>query len=338
MGPAGPCRAALPRRRRGGSVPFALPPLAFSGKFGHTEQGRRAGNGRNPDRTADGRRQPDRRTGRGAFEGGGLRSADGLRPPGRVGAPWFGPAQLRRPEPVSETPGHPRDMLVQMVPYGSPASNPVTLEAPSAEMATGHYSMGWPVAFAIGAALVLGAADGYLAVIMESPGSSLAGSCLFVALVALAAGLMGWWRLKRRNKHLAQVFLISMIISGILATWWAWAFAMPASMAWDSSATPSALEALEGIAPDHSVCVKVTSGSIGPLDAPYERCAIVAPPGATVSYYAGSTANSPARGLIFFHGARLVGTDQFVRHLVGDWYAFTEDPSGMLGYSFMGGA
>lgn len=186
-------------------------------------------------------------------------------------------------------------------------------------------------------AILIGAGDGYLAYVIESPGASLAGSCLLVAFVAGIAAVAGWWFCRKRNRFAARLFVATLGVVGVLAVWWAWAFAMPAAMAWDSSATPGALTALQGLPPNKSFCEKVVSGSVGPLDAPYERCAIVGGPGATVTYYAGNTANSPARGLIFFEGSRIVGTDQFVRHLTGDWYAFSLDPAGVLGYSFAGG-
>lgn len=186
-------------------------------------------------------------------------------------------------------------------------------------------------------AILIGIAIGYLAYVIESPGTSLAGPCLLVLLLVGVATIAGWWWSRKRNRSVAWLFAAAMCVVGVLVVWWAWAYAMPASMAWDSSANANALTALRGIEPEHSVCEEVSSGSIGPLGAPYERCAIVGVPGATVTYYSGSAASSPARGLIFFEGSRIAGTDQFVRHLVGDWYAFSQDPTGILGYSFTGG-
>jgi hypothetical protein len=185
--------------------------------------------------------------------------------------------------------------------------------------------------------LVVGLALGYLAYVDESPGDTPAAAGALVALLVALVIAGGWWLLQRRNRGLVRTFVVSMVVVGVLVVWWAWAFAMPLAMAWDSGATADALGALRGISPDQSVCVTVTSGSIGPLTAPYERCALDGPPGAEVTYFAGGSDNGLARGLIFFDGPLRGGADQFVRHLVGGWYAFTQDSSGALGYTFTGG-
>lgn len=206
------------------------------------------------------------------------------------------------------------------------------------DRATGRQFGAVAVLASLFVAVLIGVGDGYLAYVIESPGTSLAGPCLLVAVVAGIAAVAGWRLWRKHNRSVARLCVATMCVIGALAVWWAWAFAMPAAMAWDSSATPNALAALRGLEPEHSVCEKVLSGSIGPLDAPYERCAVVGPPGATVTYSAGRASNSPDRGLVFFEGSGIVGTDQFVRHLAGDWYAFSGDSSGILGYSFTGGA
>jgi hypothetical protein len=181
---------------------------------------------------------------------------------------------------------------------------------------------------AIAVAVLVGVLDGYLAFVIESPGTSLAGNCLLVACVALLVTGVGWRLLRSKGRRLRRTFVVSMLAFGLLATWWAWAFAMPAAMAWDSHATPDALTALRGIPPEKTVCIQVTSGAIGPLSAPYERCALAGPPGSFVEY---SAPSSSGRGLIFNEGPP--PNDECVRHLVGNWYGYTGDPSGMTGYA-----
>ena len=72
---------------------------------------------------------------------------------------------------------------------------------------------------------------------------------------------------------------VGTVLLGVAAVWWTWAFAMPAAMRWDASATPRALAALRGIGDDKSVCRNVMTGAIGPLRAPFRQCAINGPPG-----------------------------------------------------------
>jgi hypothetical protein len=189
------------------------------------------------------------------------------------------------------------------------------------------------IALMIGA-LVFGAADGYVAFVIESPGTSLAGHSLLVAAIPVVVAAFGWLSLRSKGRKLRVIFATSILIAGFLATWWAWAFAMPAAMTWDNRATLDAVAATSGIPPEKSVCVQVTSGAIGPLSAPYRRCALTGPPGSIVEYFArGST--DPTRGLIFDEGP--APSDECVRHLTGHWYAFTNNPSGMIGYTCRGG-
>src|SRR6202041_83078 len=130
---------------------------------------------------------------------------------------------------------------------------------------------------ALAVAVLVGLGDGYLAYRIESPGTSLAGHCLLIALIAGVATNAGWWFWRKRNRRVAWFFAVTMGVVGVLALWWAWAFAMPAAMAWDSHATADARAALDGLPPDKSVCVEFRTGSIGPLNAPYTRCAIAGP-------------------------------------------------------------
>ena len=188
---------------------------------------------------------------------------------------------------------------------------------------------------ALGIALLVGLADGYLPYVIESPGTSLVGHCLLVAAVAVVVAAAGWWAFRKRNRSVAWIFVGAMVSIGILDVWWAWAFAMPAAMAWDSHATADAQSALRGLPPNKSVCVKFDHGSIGPLDAPYTRCAISGPPTPTVEYSA--TGSDPSRGLFFVEGPSGYVAGYSTRHLVFGWYAYTLNPSSITGYTFVPG-
>jgi len=170
--------------------------------------------------------------------------------------------------------------------------------------------------------------DGYFAFTTDSPGASLAGHCLLVAGIALVVAGIGWSFLCTKGTTVRRVFFVSMLVVGFLATWWAWAFAMPAAMAWDSGATPNALAAMRDAPEGKTGCVQVSSGSVGPLSAPYQRCASTY----GVEYYASASDPGTAGGLLFQQGTTLP-PDQCLRHLVGNWYAFTEDPAGATGYA-----
>lgn len=220
---------------------------------------------------------------------------------------------------------------------GGASVTPVSIQpAPASLDVTASRRLFWLTIGTVLLVILLGMVLGYLAYVVESPGISPAGACALCAFAVVVLAVVGWLYLKR-NQTLGRFFVLAMTVVGLLVVWWAWAFAMPAAMAWDAAATPNALAALRNLPPEHSVCKQFESGSVGPLTAPYERCAVTGAPDAQVEYFAGSTRNSPVRGLLFFEGSQVVGSGQFVRHLVGDWYAFTEDSSGALGYSFTEG-
>ena len=195
---------------------------------------------------------------------------------------------------------------------------------------------------AVAAAVLLGVFEGFVGFVCVAPGSSLATTCALVTAIGLIGLGLGWvvfvWRKGQRSAF--RVFAVSTVVLSAVAVWWTWAFALPAAVQWDTSATPRAQAALRGIGDDKSVCTDVRSGSIGPLPAPYQRCAINGPPGSTVEYLvlSGDQPLSPYRGLIYSDAPETTFSDECTRHLVGAWYAFTSDPAGLIGYSCRGGA
>jgi hypothetical protein len=192
-----------------------------------------------------------------------------------------------------------------------------------------------PAALLAGAALLLGAAGAYIAFATEAPGASLAAVCTLMAGIGALMALGGWLLLRRRNRLAARTFPACMAVVTAGVVWWSWAFAMPAAMSLDRGATRDALAALAATSATSGtgkqICVTVEHGSIGPLDAPYSRCAWSGAPVPTVTYFA--KARTP-RGLVFMpHGTVCDIGEPSVRHLVGSWYAFTGSPTGTLGYT-----
>ena len=137
-----------------------------------------------------------------------------------------------------------------------------------------------------------------------------------------------------------RVFAVGTVLLGAAAVWWTWAFAMPAAMRWDAGATPRALAALRGIGDVKSVCRNATTGAVVPLRAPFGQARTTARRGPRSNTWscrairssrpsgASSTATRPRPA---------TSSDECTRHLVGGWYAVTDDPSGSIGYTCHGG-
>jgi hypothetical protein len=186
-------------------------------------------------------------------------------------------------------------------------------------------------------AVAIGVVAGYVGWTLVTPGASLVLTCITVAAIPLVGLLVGWrWLRSPGDRATRRLFVTAATILGIAAVWWTYAFAMPAALAWDTSATSQAQHAVIGVPVDTTRCTAVLTGSIGPLRAPFNRCATSAPrSGSVVYYYAMSgprTDADPYRGLVFTGGSASGLFDECVRHLTGDWYAFTADPNGLTGY------
>ena len=189
-------------------------------------------------------------------------------------------------------------------------------------------------------AALLGLFEGFVGFTSVTPGASLATTCALVATMGLIALTSGWVLLRRQRHSVpVRVFVVGTVLFGAAAVWWTWSFAMPTAMRWDPGATSRAQAALRGIGEDRSVCASVRTGVIGPLEAPYRQCAINGPPGSTVEYLvlSGEQVASPSRGLVHSDAPETTFSGECPRHLVGDWYAVTSDPSGLIGYTCRGG-
>jgi len=187
-------------------------------------------------------------------------------------------------------------------------------------------------------AVAIGFVARYVGWTLVTPGASLVLTCVIVAAIPLIGLLVGWrWLRSPGDRTTRRLFVTATAVSGIAAVWWTYAFAMPAAMAWDTSATPQAQDALTGVPVNRTQCIAVMRGSIGPLRAPYNRCATSASLASSVVYYYAMsgprTDADPYRGLVFTEGPASGLLDECVRHLTGGWYAFTADPSGLTGYN-----
>lgn len=123
-----------------------------------------------------------------------------------------------------------------------------------------------------------GLVAGYVAWTVVAPGVSLVLTCITVAAISLVGLLVGLlvgrrWLCSPGDRILRRLFVTATTISGITAVWWTYPFAMPAATAWDPAATSQARRALLGVPVDTARCTALMSGSIGPLRAPYDRCA-----------------------------------------------------------------
>lgn len=67
-------------------------------------------------------------------------------------------------------------------------------------------------------------------------------------------------------------------------------------------------------------CSVVTSGNIGPLDAPYKVCATSTPEGHFVNFTA--LGHSPEYGISFTEAGTATFLDECYRHLLGKWWEF----------------
>jgi hypothetical protein len=197
-------------------------------------------------------------------------------------------------------------------------------------------------------ALVVGPVLGYLGWVLPSPGGSLVAPTAVVAAAGLATAMVAWvvacFRPAWRD---LWTFAVAAAVCTVLAAVWTFEFSLPAAMAWDASATPSAARALlqvqHGPLSPRGVprypCTMVRSGTIGPLDAPYEECAVSSPEGHFVTYTA--VGPGPIRGVGYTDIGAAAFPDDCARQLTGRWWMFVQDTSGIgncpFGYRFHGG-
>lgn len=209
-----------------------------------------------------------------------------------------------------------------------------------------------PEVLASVAVIVVALVLGYLGWILPSPGGSLVVPTLIVLGVGAGVALVGWVAASFRPlQRWRWIFAVGVGVAAVLASIWTFAFSLPASLAWDAGATAQAQAALAslqvsaqahgGVAPLQP-CTLHGSGSIGPLDAPYLECAVWTPEGHFVTFR--TSGSGPDRGIAFTNAGARTFPDACTRHLVGEWWMFTEaadtdgDPGSCpIGYHYQGG-
>jgi len=186
------------------------------------------------------------------------------------------------------------------------------------------------------AAIVLG----YLGWVLPGPGGSLAVPTLIVAGIGCATGIACWMITGSRATAVAILGVT------VLASVWTFAFSLPASLLWSPDATAQATTALQQItsSPRNQFgvplqpCSTMTTGSVGPIDAPYRHCAVSTPEGHFVIF---TSAGLTGRGLGYTDIGAATFPNECSRHLTGNWWMFTADSSGTggcpIGYQFHGG-
>jgi hypothetical protein len=204
---------------------------------------------------------------------------------------------------------------------------------------------------ALVAAVVVGIALGALGTALVIPGQSLAVPTAKVAAVGGGIVLVSWVVASfRARRQAGWIFAVGTAVVTVLACLWTFEFALPAAIEW-SNATAQAQEAfnrlersplnVHGTVPPRP-CGVHTTGSVGPLVAPYKECAVWTPVGHAVTFVADSP-NAP-EGLVYTDRPAAFFADQCARHLVGNWWMFAPstdsngDPgSCYFGYQFHGG-
>jgi hypothetical protein len=204
---------------------------------------------------------------------------------------------------------------------------------------------------AFSAALVTGSILGCLGSILQTPGGSLAIPTLEVFALGIGLAVIAWvFALMQTRQRWRRIYPFWMTVVSIIAAVWTFQFSLPASLSWDSGATAQANSILShlhteaqkhnGIAP-HEPCTLQTTGSIGPLAAPYRQCAVWTPEGHVVTFT--TVGSGTPRGLSYSDAGAEPGGDSCRRHLEGGWWMFREpsdtggDPGQCpIGYKFQG--
>ncbi len=197
-----------------------------------------------------------------------------------------------------------------------------------------------PVALTAAIVTLVAIVLGYLGWVLPSPGGSLVIPTLIVFGIGCVAGIACWIITGSRATAVAILGVT------VLASVWTFSFSLPASVIWGSNATSQAHTALQQLASSprnqYGVplrpCSTRTTGSVGPIGAPYRQCAVSTPEGHFVIFTA---AGRTGRGLGYTDIGAATFPDQCSRHLTGEWWMFTEDSSGTggcpIGYQFHGG-
>lgn len=176
--------------------------------------------------------------------------------------------------------------------------------------------------------------------VLPSPGGSLVVPTLVVFGIGCIAAVACWIVTGSRAVSISAVAIT------LIASVWTFQVSLLVAVTWGSTATVQARDALLRIdsgrrsaagIPLHP-CTVTTTGSVGPLDAPYRQCAVSTPQGHFVTF---TPPDQPTRGLAYTDQGAGTFPDECARHLIGEWWMFTGSSDGMggcpLGYQFHGG-
>jgi hypothetical protein len=198
------------------------------------------------------------------------------------------------------------------------------------------------------AAIPIGMGLGVLGMVLLTPGGSLLGPALEVLGVGLAIAISTGLAIAvpiRSRLHRLLPFSFMVGILTVAAATWTFEFSLPASVEW-SNATSTAQHifavlthgANPKVVPAHP-CTTVQRGSVGPLRAPYRECPVWTPEGHFIVFSALTA--TPEQGIAFTNTGAATFPDECSRHLIGQWWMFTEENDGLgdcpIGYTFHGG-
>lgn len=203
---------------------------------------------------------------------------------------------------------------------------------------------------AVAGALV-GVALGCLGWFLPSPGGSLVTPTLVVGGVGAAIAVLGaLFAFLAPRRVEPAVFACTVLLVTLMASAWTFQLSLPARMALDSSATQRAGAIFSEVnhadvelTMPNEPCTDITTGSIGPLDAPYRACTWSAGRDHGVTFTKLDPSSKVSRGISFTDLGPPTFLDECYRHLVGPWYMFRSadlagsSPLCPVGYEFHGG-
>ena len=171
---------------------------------------------------------------------------------------------------------------------------------------------------ALVAAVIVGVGEAFVGVMLAAPGQGEWDSALVVAAIAFGTIILSLVVFLRwlRSPRATIAFVVTVLLLTVPAVWWTSNYGLSLRMGWDTGATD---EAKAAIAMESYLvngrCGYVSSGSVGPLSAPLNRCVYVDPV-AEVMY---QTDNGD--GLIYVPGtAPPSAPDLCIRHLSAGWW------------------
>lgn len=184
-----------------------------------------------------------------------------------------------------------------------------------------------PVAIVVVSVALLGILGWVLPVV----GRSLAVPSLIVCGVGVVV-VLGSWLALGAWKLTAALAAIT-----VGASVWTFAFSLPTAMILDTGANSQTQAALALSNGGENPCLKVSTGSVGPISVPYNRCVW----SSNVNGYLVTYASAGRVGIAFTNESGSAFPDECARHLTGEWWMYTQEVRGVgncpIGYQAHGG-